>query len=116
MTSIRSLRSLALLTLVLACGSVSAAEPTSLVVRPGTSIILDTAPCIRPVVPAPGGAVDAARVADTRSYAVYTAPASQTSPVQVTIESGSKLKADQTGCEGGVQKQFTLHRSHSVDS
>jgi len=108
MASTRSLRFSALWALVLACGSVSAAEPASLVVRPGASIILDTAPCIRPVVPAAGGAVEVARVADTRSYAVYTAPASQASPVQVTIESGTKPKADQTGCEGSVQKHFTL--------
>ena len=86
----------------------SAAEPTKLFVRPGSSAILDSAPCLRTIVPAAGGAVEAAKVSDTKTFAIYTAPASQNADVQITIESGAKDKADKSGCESAVQKQFTV--------
>lgn len=85
-----------------------ASEPEKLVVRPGSAIILDSAACVRPLVPGANGAVETAKVSDAKTFAIYTAPPSQSADVLVLIETGSKDKTDKSGCESAVQRQFTI--------
>jgi hypothetical protein len=84
------------------------ASRTRIVARPGAVVVLDSAGCVRPLVPPAGGAVEAARVSGTKVYAIYRAPAAQSSDETVTIETGAKEKADNTGCEPPTPRQFSI--------
>lgn len=85
-----------------------AAEPTKLVVRPGASVVLAAGSCLRPVVPAAGNAVEIAKVADTKYFAIYTAPRTESGASMITIEAGDKENAAKNGCEPATQKQFSI--------
>jgi hypothetical protein len=78
-------------------------------VRPGQQVVLDTAPCLVAIQPVPGGALEIARVSDTRMHAVFTAPAAETSsPVVVIVERGTSLTTDGKACESPVRSQFNI--------
>jgi hypothetical protein len=53
-----------------------ASQITTVNVRPGGRVVLETAPCVVVIDPPPGGAVEVARVSDAKQYAVYNAPES----------------------------------------
>lgn len=95
----------------------SATRPatTTLSVRPGERLVLDTASCVVAVDPPPGGAVEVARVSDTKFHAVYNAPQTETSLFAVVIETGTKPTADGKACEGAARKRFDISVSRAPE-
>jgi len=103
------LRALVLTFVLRASAPAQATETTRLTVRPGGSVVLPPpSACVRAVVPPPGGPVEVAKVADTRSYAICRAPDDQRDNVAVTIVTGTAPNADSTVCQGEVQRHFYI--------
>jgi hypothetical protein len=82
--------------------------PQRIVVRPGATAVFDSAACVVPKAPPPGGVVEVARVNETKAYAVYRAPPGLAADAAVTIEKGPAENAAKSGCEPATQASYTF--------